>query len=125
MFTAYRSKSEIIRSRQSSFPLPQNTFPARHKVSIITRPQAAKILALLQSQDDKLKVQRELLYWNEMTAEEQFTYSAQGVGKDETFELELDSDGCSISLTLFPLEEHQINLLMDSDTDIVIKEVAL
>ena len=124
MFTLYRTKQERLTARQNQFPMPQNSFPARHKVSIITRPQADKILRLLPTQDDKLKVQREMLYWNEMTAEEQFTYSAQGEGKDETFELELDSNGCSISLTLLP-DDKGIDLLLDPDSDIVLHLVAL
>ena len=124
MFTSYRSKHELIRTQSSRFPSAQNTSPARHKASIITKPQVAKIIRLLQSADDKLRTLSEFIAWNEMTCEEQFMHTAQGF-RDDLVEISLGNNGCSIKVTLFPLEEHQINLSMDPDTDIVIQEVAL
>ena len=124
MFTSYRSKHELIRTQSTRFPSPQNSYPARHKASIITKPQVAKILRLLQSADDKLRTLSEFIAWNEMTCEEQFMHTAQGY-RDDVIEVSLGSNGCSVKVTLFPLEDHQINLSMDPDTDIVIQEVAL
>ena len=124
MFTSYRSKHELIRTQITRFPCPQNSDPVRHKASIITEPQVAKILRLLQSVDNKLRTLSEFIEWNEMTCEEQFMHTAKGYS-DDLIEISLGSDGCTIKVTLFPLEEHQISLSMDPDTDIVIQEVAL
>ena len=124
MFTSYRSKHELIRTQITRFPCPQNSNPVRHRPSIITEPQATKIIKLLQSTDDKLRTLSEFIEWNEMTCEEQFMHTAKGY-RDDLIEISLGSNGCSIMVTLFPLQEHQISLTMDPDTDIVIQEVAL
>lgn len=125
MFTSYRSNRELIKSQTSLFPAAKpNSYPTRHRPSIITQPQVTKILRLLKTEDDKLRTLNEFLAWNKLTANEQFIQTAQGY-RDDVIEVSLGANGCTIKVTLFPLEDHQINLSLDPDTDIVIQEVAL
>ena len=105
-------------------PMPTNSYPVRHKRSIVTRPQVDKILSILRDSSDCEPIQESFIQWNDMDAEAQMTWTSEGNG-DDFFEIGLAPNGCTIVVSIYRMDEDAIYLRLDPDTNVVIREVAL
>ena len=103
-----------------SLPMPSgHDLTGRHIASIITRLQAAKIMPLLRSREDREAVLRMFSWWNGLDAKEQMIHTADGNGND-FFE-----NGVTIVVSIYRMDEDAIYLRIDPDCDIVIREISL
>ena len=107
-----------------TFPLPQLTYPARHKHSTITRTQVKKILPLLRNDVDKTAMMGEFSEWNDMTKQEQLNHTATVCG-DDFLEISLAQNGCTIIVSIYRMDDDCIYLRLDPDCSIVIREVSI
>ena len=108
-----------------ALPLPTGTNKyGRHIASIVTRLQAAKIMPLLRSPEDRIAVLRMFSWWNGLDAKEQMIHTADGNGND-FFEIGLAGNGVTIVVSIYRMDDDAIYLRIDPDCDVVIREVAL
>ena len=108
-----------------SLPLPSShNRTGRHIASIVTRLQAAKIMPLLRSREDREAVLRMFSWWNGIDAKEQMIHTANSNGND-FFEIGLAENGVTIVVSIYRMDDDAIYLKIDPDCDIVIREVAL
>ncbi len=113
--------TELIRA----LPLPTfSTRQGRHIRSRITRLQVAKILPLLRSPEDREAVTRMFIWWNSIDANLQMVHTVEGNGND-FFEIGLCGNGVTIAVSIYRMDDDAIYLRIDSDCDIVIREVSL
>ena len=108
-----------------SLPMPSgHDRTGRHIASIVTRLQAAKIMPLLRSREDREAVLRMFSWWNGLDAKEQMIHTADGNGND-FFEIGLAENGVTIVVSIYRMDDDAIYLRIDPDCDVVIREVAL
>ena len=108
-----------------SLPLPSgHNRTGRHIPSVVTRLQAAKIMPLLRSPEDREKVLQNFAEWNGLTASEQMDRSIVGHACD-FFEISLSDNGVTIIVSIYRNDDDAIFLRIDPDCDLVIREIAL
>ena len=108
-----------------SLPMPSgHNHTARHIPSVVTRLQAAKIMPLLRSPEDREKALQNFVEWNGLTASEQMDRSIVGHACD-FFEISLADNGVTIIVSIYRNDEDAIFLRIDPDCNLVIREVAL
>ena len=108
-----------------SLPLPSgHNHTARHIPSLVTRLQAAKIMPLLRSPEDREAALRQFNWWNSLDAHLQMVHTAESHG-DDFFEISLADNGITIVVSIYRMDEDAIYLRIDPDCDLVIREVAL
>ena len=119
------STQDKINWQLSRLPQPTNIIPNDFQSRIITQPQANKILKACEgSYWDFIELRSELVEtivdFNRLTCLQQ----KAGAYRTDNVEIGVDYHGIII-LTIGGLDEDALFLRLDSDTNIVIQEVAL